>query len=185
MNQVPYISREEIEAKALQTLTAAGALRVPVPLDLLAHRMGLSLEGTELGDGVSGVLVVDGGKGSIGYSAKEAEVRQRFTVAHEIGHFKMHLQAEGTNLFIDKTYVYRDQASSTGEVRQEIQANMFAAALLMPKELLLRELEQVDFDLGNEDTLQYLAKRFDVSVQSMSIRLANLGIFGESDRAIP
>jgi len=54
-----------------------------------------------------------------------------FTIAHEIGHFILH-HGE-SDLFIDTTYVaFRDSESTKGENRAEIQANQFAAALLMP-----------------------------------------------------
>jgi len=63
------------------------------------------------------------------YNDPHPLVRQRFSIAHEIGHFILH-QKQG-QLFIDKTYkvFLRDQLSSSGENIQEIQANQFAAAL--------------------------------------------------------
>ena len=100
MTEIKYLSREEIEVKTQSLLEQSGALRVPVPVDLVAHRLGLNLEETELGDGVSGILVVNKGKGLIGYSRDQSEVRQRFTIAHEIGHSELH--ANGEKIFIDK-----------------------------------------------------------------------------------
>ncbi len=140
--------------------------------------MGLSLLPAELGDDISGVLVVEGNSGTIGYDPTQAPVRQRFTIAHEIGHFVLHTSTSG--VFIDKRYTAvfrRDQDSATGEHLEEIQANQFAASLLMPEDLLLSELRNHHFDLGDEQGLRELADRFQVSAQAMSIRLSGLGVF--------
>jgi len=59
----------------------------------------------------------------------------------------------------------------------EQQANAFAAAILMPEELLRNQVAIIDFDFGSEEAIKYLARIFDVSTQAMSYRLANLGIF--------
>jgi Zn-dependent peptidase ImmA (M78 family) len=170
--------RSQIEAQAASVLERTGALRVPVPVVKVARLLNLRVEAAALGDGISGILVVTGGRGIIGYNRDHAPVRQRFTVAHEIGHFCLH-QSEG-HLFIDKAYaaVYRrDRSSSSGADQQEIQANQFAGALLMPEALVLQEFQSLDFDLGDEGALDRLAGRFEVSSQAMSIRLAHLGMF--------
>lgn len=172
-----YLPAKTIEAKAVDALREANALRVPVPVELVAHRLGLLVEPSALGDEVSGVLVVREGRGTIGVNQTHPSVRQRFTVAHEIGHYVMHRGS--SDLFIDKGYtaVFRDTRSSTGAERAEIQANYFAAALLMPAELLLPEIRRSGFDLADEEALETLAERFQVSLQSMSYRLSNLGVF--------
>lgn len=172
-----YLPTRAIEDRAAKVLQKAEALRAPVPVDLVAHRLGLVVEATTLGDDVSGVLVVRDGKGTIGVNQTHPSVRQRFTIAHEIGHYVLH--RERSSLFIDKSYtaVYRDTRSSKGDDRPEIQANQFAAALLMPRELVLAEVEKHGFDLGDEAALERLAEKFQVSLQAMTYRLSNLGIF--------
>src|SRR5688572_27369173 len=94
--------RPSIEAKAHELLEAHNCLRRPVPLDLLAHRLGLRLHPAVLGDDISGVLVLDAGQGTIGFNSSHAPVRQRFTIAHEIGHYILHQSS--SQLFIDKAY---------------------------------------------------------------------------------
>ena len=175
-----YVPAKTIEAKAVSVLREANALRIPVPVELVAHRLSLVVEPSMLGEDVSGVLVVGDGSGTIGVNQAHPPVRQRFTVAHEIGHYVMHRAS--SDLFIDKGYtaVFRDTKSSTGAERAEIQANHFAAALLMPAELLLPEIRRSGFDLADEDALGTLAEKFQVSTQSMSYRLSNLGIFPSS-----
>ncbi len=166
-----------IETQAQQVLRKTNCQQLPVPVELVAHHLGLRVEPAELGEDVSGVLVLGDGGGTIGYNAAHASVRQRFSIAHEIGHFTLH--RETGQLFIDKQYtVYlRDQRSSSGEDLQEIQANQFAAALLMPDVMVRGAIVGIDFDLGDETALDALAEKFQVSRQAMTFRLANLKIF--------
>ena len=155
-----------------------------MPVDIVAHRLNLEVEAAPLGEGVSGVLVVNDKAGTIGYNATQSVVRQRFTIAHEIGHYILHAAEAKDPLFIDKQYTAsyrRDAASAKGEDIQEIQANSFAASLLMPEDLLLQELERMRFDMVDEDALIQLSDKFEVSTQAMSIRLGGLGVFFQED----
>jgi len=81
-------------------------------------------------------------------------------------------------IFIDKSYtIYlRDGKSSSGEDYQEVQANQFAAALLMPEPLVREALASNGIDLADEMALFTLAETFEVSAQAMTFRLVNLGI---------
>ncbi len=167
----------QIDERAEEILRQIGMLRVPVDVELVAHRLNLSTEAAPLGENVSGLLIVEKGHGVIGYNVTQALVRQRFTIAHEIGHFILHLSNTPSDLFIDTHYIVyrRDVRSSTGEDRREIEANRFAAALLMPADLLQAEIQNQPFDFGDEEMLTTLASKFQVSIQAMSIRLSNLG----------
>jgi Zn-dependent peptidase ImmA (M78 family) len=178
------LSYSEIETRAWRALTRAGTFDAPtaVPVHEVARALGLTVELAALGDGVSGVLVVNDGVGVIGVNRAHAPVRQRFSIAHEIGHFELH-RSEG-QVFIDKgfgkvTAFFRDSTSGTGVDRQEIEANAFAAALLMPRQLVEQAFTSLsaDFDLGGDDAaLDRLARLFGVSREAMSFRLSNLGL---------
>jgi Zn-dependent peptidase ImmA (M78 family) len=63
---------------------------------------------------------------------------------------------------------------------REREANAFAAALLMPSHLVRAEIQQHDFDFGDEDALNSLASTFQVSAQSMAYRLSKLRLFAIS-----
>jgi Zn-dependent peptidase ImmA (M78 family) len=80
------------------------------------------------------------------------------------------------HLFIDKSVYRRDDESSTGNDHQEVEANKFAAALLMPTELVRLEVQKSRFDLDDEDAIAALARRFNVSTATMSFRLGNVGL---------
>ena len=65
----------------------------------------------------------------------------------------------------------------TGDDVTEIEANTFAAELLMPKKLLERDLRENldDIDLGDDASVGRLANRYKVSISAMTFRLTNLG----------
>ena len=173
------MNRHEIEETAKQLLVESDAYRIPVPVDMVAYRLGLLTEAAVLDDNTSGILLVDNNRGAIGYNSTHAPTRQRFTIAHEIGHFVLHVKGKDKQrrLFIDKYRVFfRDGQSSGGVDREEIEANSFGAALLMPKQLVLDELLKVDFDIDDDDLPSVLAKRFNVSPIAMSNRLNSLGL---------
>jgi Zn-dependent peptidase ImmA (M78 family) len=167
-----------IEKKAAQIVKEFNGNTIPVDVKLIAKEIGLEIKAQDLGDNVSGVLFIDKGKGVIGYNPSESPVRRRFTIAHEVGHYVLHrLNKE---LFVDHKQfkaVFRDSESSTGEFAQEREANAFAAALLMPRDLLIKEIENTPFDLGGDDLISGLAKIFRVSTQAMAYRMANLNLF--------
>jgi len=98
--------------------------------------------------------------------------RRRFTIAHELGHFRLH---RGVAIHIDEDFRVnlRDEDSSKGVSWEEVEANRFAAELLMPTGFLFQDVEK--FKNIDKQAVQNLARRYRVSSQSMEIRLANLG----------
>lgn len=153
----------------------------PIKIDNIIVNQGIKLI-PHKEDGFSGILVVENGQATIGYAENETRVRQRFTKAHELGHFMLH---RGGNLFIDKKNVsqswYRPSNNSGPSTEwQEWEANEFAACILMPEHLVREELEKIQIDYSDNDKgvswIQTLAKKFDVSVSAMSIRISKLGL---------
>lgn len=142
-------------------------VRAPVDVEGLASALGVRVWHGTLPSGISGTLFRDQSTGgSNGYSIivneKEPRVRQRFTVAHELGHFLLH-RAE-----LDKTGKVKDDIfyrSAQMSTRQEAQANRFAANLLMPKRLISYYQQ-----LGTTSPRE-LARIFAVSEDAMLIQL--------------
>jgi len=125
--------------------------------------MGLEVYATRLNPGVSGVITrsSDTASGFVIYvEQSEPSFRQRFTAAHEIGHFVLHRESIGEG--IEDNYLLRAKGMSN---RQEQEANQFAADLLMPFALINQEME------AGTNTVEALAARFDVSRIAMAIRL--------------
>ena len=165
----------EVEA----ILTQYSIYSAPLNVEEIAKQIGLNVKPFPFEDGVSGILVIDNGIGTIGYNVNESKVRRRFTIAHELGHYILH--REQSKLFLDKNFkiYFRSDNAAENEQNQlmEQQANAFAAALLMPAKILKDEMSKIEFDLGNEEAVKSLAKIFNVSSTAMYYRIVNLELF--------
>lgn len=146
---------------------------LPVDVLGLAAALGIHVEAAnQLDGGVSGEISLDeGGTALLRFNRTEAPVRQRFTVAHEIGHFALgHLNECGEG----HKKLLRDPAAnfSSGQSAWiEREANAFAADLLMPAKVLryaVNERRILD--------VTQLATLFKVSQVAMRYRLQNLGL---------
>lgn len=56
----------------------------------------------------------------------------------------------------------------------EREANYFALALLMPREMFKAELAKTKMDLVSDDPINELAKRFGVSTTAVAVRMSML-----------
>ncbi|MDQ6782081.1 MAG: ImmA/IrrE family metallo-endopeptidase, partial [Actinomycetota bacterium] len=127
---------------------------------------------------VSGLLYRRPNSTIIAVNRDHAETRRRFTIAHELGHLRLH---DGRPLIVDHVVRarinLRDHQSSLATNREEIEANRFAASLLMPSDFVNHQLPTVlKKGLGEQGTIDALAREFGVSPQAMEIRLTNLGL---------
>jgi len=111
------------------------------------------------------------------------ENRRRFTIAHEIGHYILHLDKnEGSNKIVDsKNSLSR---SETYWDSKEYEANNFAAQLLMPHELIKKHGKKIIETYKGENNvdkvpvnffIEQMSNLFKVSKQAMKYRLVNLG----------
>lgn len=109
------------------------------------------------------------------------EERQRFTLAHELGHFFLHIAPSENplsqkNNFEDKTISFNRDTNWT---YKEMEANQFASQLLMPISIVEKELKNilsVDKSIKDDELLEKLAKIFFVSQIAMRYRLKNMGV---------
>lgn len=159
---------EQIESRAETILKKAGITTVPVLVEEIAAKYQLLISRAPHKN-FSGMLIRKDGRALIGVNSSEPEVRQRFTVAHELGHFFLHPNQDA---FVD----YRDNKSGIMRTPREKQANMFAAALLMPRKLLLRDFKAIAKNGFSDEELCDLATRYNVSEDAMRFRLINLNI---------
>lgn len=164
------------ENEAYHLLSEAGVHSAPVDLELLADKLGVQIWYEDLEDDVSGFLTVDRNKAVAVINSNHHANRQRFTIAHELGHFCLHAKQSGESLFIDKGYSvhHRDNRSSLGTVRSEREANLFASVLLMPEYLIMEEIDKEGYDFFDESDTYSLARKFGVSEQALGFRLARL-----------
>ena len=164
-----------IRKKSRSLLAQLEIQKPPVPVAELARSCGariVRVSGNE--DDIDGFLYQEDDDVVIGINRDQAAVRQRFTVAHELGHLLLH---EHSRVYVDRGFRVRLRSglSSEGTDRDEMEANRFAAELLMPIEFLQADLEEQEFDLAADDQFRVLAKRYGVSTQALAIRLNGLG----------
>ncbi|MDP9310492.1 MAG: ImmA/IrrE family metallo-endopeptidase [Chloroflexota bacterium] len=129
---------------------------------------------TRCGERLAGVLEWMDTTPFIYYEAYDLAVRQRFSIAHELGHFYLHVKQHA---HCHCTHVSIDPQSSDGAVLVtapgiEREADSFAAALLMPQDLLRGHVTR----FGR--CVAFLAARYRVSQPAMRRRLRQLGLEG-------
>lgn len=140
---------------------------IPVRVFDLARELGLGPVAAPLPDHISGMIRRVGDRWECVYNQGHARVRQRFTVAHEIGHFIYHrdLLHQG----VGDTLAYRAEGSELPNPlitrEHEWQANNFAANLLVPSQWL-RAAQAAGITDVDE-----LARNFNVSGTVMRIKL--------------
>ena len=168
-----FISEAKIRRESQRLLSGANVEDPPVSVDAIARSVGARVVLEALDTDLSGVLHIVDGTPLIGVNSSHSKTRQRFTIAHELGHLTLH----GEQTFVDRRFVFlRDQRAASGSDREEIQANMFAAELLMPQAWLSSDIGEDGFDFGDDDALGELARRYGVSQSAMAFRLVNLGL---------
>lgn len=160
------IEATEPKAAARETLEKSGQDRVPVSIKSIATRLGVGLFFRPFPYALSAFLLRGDGRSVIGVNSNQSPVRQRFSAAHECGHFVLR-HAD------DALFDYAVPATSDGEPpgydwQNEREANSFAAELLMPADRLQAEAPTM--------SLARLARRYEVSQEAMSFRLLNLGL---------
>lgn len=168
----PY---EKIEERATRLLRAAEAMARPVVLKRILNHLKLKLVTKPMEQEYSGFLAVE--KRVIVVNSRHAPVRRRFTVAHEIGHYHLHRKRQDAGaVFIDRTMYFRANALENENREMELEANAYAARLLVPKILLEQYFEtHTSVDLSQADGIKLLAEEFHVSRDAMKYRLQNLG----------
>lgn len=153
---------------------------VPVDVEALAKKLGFSIMKVDFSNleeqmqilnkfpqkqEISGAIFLKNVKEKEIYiSEKEIYTRQRFTIAHEIGHYFMHYDHKNSE---------RQQFISFRSIanHMEREANEFAANLLMPKSEVLELHSSLMIPL-----LQDFQKKFNVSRQAARVRLDKLGL---------
>jgi len=170
--------------RARKLLDETNVTTPPVPLEHLAARCGATIRYEPYDGELSGMAHRRAdGKGLIGVNSFHSRTRQRFTIAHELGHLLLHGDEE---VYIDekRTLGRRDEISSQAIDPREIEANQFAAEVLMPEALIKQSVNMLiedKPDISVEEAIELLAHNFDVSQIAMTHRLTNLNVIGSTD----
>jgi Zn-dependent peptidase ImmA (M78 family) len=151
----------------------------PIDVYEIATKLNIRVIDAELGPDVSGLLVTTPGQQiTICVKHNDLAVRKRFTIAHELAHHILgHQFQPGSHVHVDRGNFIsqRGTRASQGIDAKEIEANQFAAALLMPSpwiRTLVAEIQRRS-PLHDHHVVE-LANRFIVSEQAMTIRLSSL-----------
>lgn len=163
----PAMADSPIEMANIEQVRAmmdrAGIARVPVDVTSVASILGLQIFYEQMADEMSGYLENRSGRWVIGVNSLHAGVRQRFTIAHEIAHYVLHRNRQGT--FRDVIFMRRSSNANA----MEREADAFAAQLLMPEGQLVTDIR------SGVVNVMTLAATYNVSALAMKYRLQNLG----------
>lgn len=171
-------ARDRARDAAREMIRQYEVIEPPVNVDDIARSQGIEILRHRFEGPESGFALREGSRRIIGLNTQTSRRRQRFTVAHELGHLILH---EG-KLIVDQAVLrvdLRNHVSSMGTDVEEIEANTFAAALLMPERIVFNhvvKLVKSDGHITRDTLIAELARIFDVSAEAMGYRLINLGI---------
>jgi Zn-dependent peptidase ImmA (M78 family) len=152
--------------QARKLLTRLELTKPPIAVEKIARRLGIKLIDHEFDSNISSLLVCKANQFIICVNKEHPLSRRRFSVAHEIGHFILHRDEAP---YIDKDCEIYFRAANGGDDDKEVEANQFAAELLMPLTLIRQDLSTTPPPVASE-----LAKKYQVSEQAMTFRLASI-----------
>lgn len=163
-NDIALIDTPE---KLLTFAKLQGFDAVPLDVEGVAKKLGIRIEYVPLKDDISAILYKDKENNFwvLRVNKEHHPNRQRYTIAHELGHFCLHRHLK--QYFEDKIFFRGGEPD-----KPEWQANEFASAILMP-ENEFREMVR-----SGVSQVEKLAKEFKVSTLALRIRAKNLGISG-------
>ncbi len=131
----------------------------------LAEKLGLKVMTTKFKDkSIRGFIDP---ANAIYINAEDTPKRQNFTLAHEIGHYKLH--GNGHRERIDRydySYISNKEEREKKE-KEETEANYFAASLLVPA----NKLKTLIRELGRDLDTRLLANYFNVYETMLRIRI--------------
>lgn len=159
---------KDIEEKANKILFQFGFDSIPVNVAEIAKKVNILIKYAS-SKKFSGLLYRKDGMAFMAISNSESSVRQRFTIAHELGHFFLHP--------LKDTFVeLRDNEKNIIRGTKEVQANQFAAALLMPRKFIEKDVQNFKDTGITKSATEFLAKKYKVSEEAMMFRLMNLNL---------
>ncbi len=131
---------------------------------IIAEKLGFTVFKSNFdSDNISGMVINSNDEKAIYINENDSINRQRFTIAHELGHILLHHNPN------EESFKEVDFRKNNSFDERETQANSFAASLLMPR----TKATEIWYKLQDVDNF---ADIFQVSKQAASIRLENLGL---------
>lgn len=172
---LPSYEQGELLAERLREHVGLGLNDLPATLhgfaDFCEDQLGIGVALEDLDKGWDGLSISRGPLRLALVSTRISPTRQRFTLAHEIGHIT---GDQSEDLVIDENVFSRGVRSPV-----ETRANAFAAAFLMPHAALERALTGQTVD---EALVAELLRRFGVSQDALAYRLHNCALISAATR---
>lgn len=157
---------EDIEELTSEILLNNDMYKVPVDVIKIANANDIKVYEGILNKKISGAIRYDKDeeKFAILVNKNNVKTRQRFTIAHELGHYFLHKEfLKSEEIHVD--IMYRSAEKSDEEdKKREREVDYFAGSLLMNRTLLTRLYKE-------NNSIQSLADIFNVSVSAMTVRL--------------
>lgn len=160
-----------IKQKATSLISELDLVSPPVDVRSIAESLLLKIVEVHLGNGSDGALIPE--RREIEVNVDKPHVRQRFTIAHEIGHWVLRHRDRMYEIDEAPTGIYDNRDDSEVDLEEksrpptEREANRFAAELLMPAEWMKKSWRE----LNDPDKL---AELYDVSREAMWNRIVDL-----------
>lgn len=147
--------------------------KLELPIDLLALAKGRDIlveAKPESAKGVSGMLLRVGDNFAIGYATHiKSNGFQRFSIAHELGHY--FLAGHPEHVFSGDKLIHESRAGFGSGDQIELEADHFAAGLLMPSHLFKAEAGKYS---DGFTAIEKSAERCQTSLTASAIRYAEL-----------
>lgn len=170
------INHERLQKAVARLLSLAQFSEVPVPIEQIAERRGVSVRCVPYKSSMSGLLLWEGGQPVIGVNALHEKRQQRFAIAHELAHIELR---HHTGIHIDRTFPcpLASQKTSLKIAPIEFEASIVACELLIPTPMLTVDLAEESIDYLDEAFVRFLAMRYEVSAHTMLLRLFHTHLF--------
>jgi Zn-dependent peptidase ImmA (M78 family) len=140
-------------------------LELSIPFDLVEvlGMLGIEYRESPLDEGFDGAFIRADTLGIIVNNNIMYPTRKRFTIAHEIGHFYIPRHQSQQEFKCYKKNIDSFDAKNS----LEYEADMFAAELLMPKEIFLKDIGKISPKISD---IKLLSDKFETSLTSTAIR---------------
>jgi Zn-dependent peptidase ImmA (M78 family) len=165
-NDIELIDTPE---KLVRFAELRGLSIIPLDVEGVAKQFGIHVEYVSMKEDMSGSLDLEREKESktwvIRINKDHHPNRQRYSIAHELGHFCLHKHL--SHFFEDDIFFRGGELS-----KEEWQANEFAGAILMPEQIFREKVR------SGTRNIEDLSKEFKVSSLALRIRAKSLGMSG-------
>ena len=156
---------EKIEIIATEIREMFGLKETPTQIANILNKVGFKIYSLEMDETLSGRIGIAnefkeilGSKKILQINSKDNRGHQRFTMAHELGHYIF--DYDGHNRYANAYSLAEDDVNSPGEIR----VNRFAAALLMPKNIFVdKYTARKTLGLDEVSICKSLAEEFEVA----------------------